>query len=289
MAATFADDGAVLGYELLNEPWPGTLWEACAVPIAGCPSFDTKLTALYQKVTDAVRGNDPRHIVWVEPNVLFSYFDANHLGKVNDPEVGFAFHDYCPTEAELGQDIGCSALDSVSFAFALQYPKANRVPALLTEFGATNDTANLSEVEALADKNMIGWTEWAYTGNDITSSSSSGQALVANPQLPPAGANVNVAKLRTLAEVYPQAVAGTPKAYHFANGVFTLSYMTAKVGGGLFPAGSETDIAVPAVQYPSGYRVTVLGGHVVSAPNATSLRVVSNAAIATIQVTVSAA
>jgi endoglycosylceramidase len=144
-------------------------------------------------------------------------------------------------------------------------------------------------VETLADKNMIGWTEWAYTGNDITSSSSSGQTLVTDPSQPPTGANVNTAKLKTLAEVYPQVVAGTPKSYGFANGVFTLKYTTAKVSGGLFPTGSETDIAVPAIQYPGGYKVTVSGGHVVSAPNATTLQVVSNGAIATITVTVSAA
>ena len=290
VAATFAGNDAVLGYELLNEPWPGTAWEACAVPVAGCPAFDKKLTALYQKVTDAIRTQDAHHIVWIEPNVLFSYFDANHLGKVNDPEVGFAFHDYCATESELKTNTLCSTLDTVSFAFALAYPKANKVPALLTEFGATDDTANLAEVAALADKQMIGWTEWAYTGNDITSSSSDRPgARRSNPELLPTGSNVNTAKLKTLAEVFPQAIAGTPKAYSFSKGVFTLSYTTAKVGGGLFPTGSETDIAVPAIQYPSGYKVTVTGGHVISAPGSTTLQIVSNAAIATITVKVSAA
>ena len=289
VAAGFSSDTGVLGYELLNEPWPGTAWEVCGVPVAGCPAFDKKLTAFYQKVTNSIRTQDTSHLVWVEPNVLFSYFDANHLGKINDPKIGFAFHDYCPTEAELGKNIACTQLDSVSFAFALNYPKANKVPALLTEFGATDDLSNLSEVEALADKNMIGWTEWAYTGNDITSSSSSGQALVIDPSQPPVGANVETAKLKTLAEVYPQAVAGTPKSYGAAKGVFTLTYTTAKVGGGLFPAGSVTDIAVPAIQYPGGYQVAVTGGHVVSAPNATTLEIASNAAIATIKVTVSAA
>ena len=289
VAGLFASDSDVLGYELLNEPWPGTLWEACAVPVVGCPAFDKKLTAVYQKITNAIRTQDTAHIVWIEPNVIFSYFDANHLGKVNDPQIGFSFHDYCPTVAELGKDVACSVFDSTSFAFAMNYPKAKKVPALLTEFGATDITSNLAEVEALADKYMIGWTEWAYTGNDITSSSSSGQSLVGNPELPPTGANVNVAKLKTLAEVYPQAIAGTPKAYSFKSGVFTLSYTTAKVGGGLFPTGSETDIAVPVIQYPGGYKVTVVGGHVVSAPNATLLQIKSNEAIATIKVTVSAA
>lgn len=289
VAGSFATDEYVLGYEVLNEPWPGTLWEACVVPVLGCPNFDKTLTALYQKVTTAIRTRDPQHLVWVEPNVLFSYADVNHLGKVNDPEVGFAFHDYCPTEAELGKNVLCSTFDGLSVKTAMAYPKTNKVPALLTEFGATNDTTDLAEIEALANKYMIGWTEWAYTGNDITSSSSSGQALVGNPALPPTGTNVNTAKLRTLAEVYPQAIAGTPKSFGTTSGVFTLVYTTAKVGGGLFPKYSETDIAVPAIQYPAGYQVTVTGGTVISAPNATMLRILSNAAISTITVKVSAA
>jgi len=289
VAATFKSNQSVLGYEVLNEPWPGTAWELCAVPVVGCPSFDKTLTAFYQRVSNAIRTQDSSHIVWIEPNVLFSYFDANNLGKVNDPKIGFAFHDYCPTESELQTNLLCKELDSTSVALAKQYPNKYQLPTLLTEFGATGDTANLAEVVTLADKQKMGWTEWAYTGNDITSSSSSGQTLVIDPSQPPTGANVLTAKLKALAEVYPQAIAGTPTSYGNVNGVFTLSYTPKKVGLGSFAAGSETDIAVPAIQYPGGYVVTVSGGHVISAPNSFLLRVVSNPGALSIKVTVKAA
>jgi endoglycosylceramidase len=159
----------------------------------------------------------------------------------------------------------------------------------MTEFGATQDLANLAGDVAKADKFMLGWTEWAYSGNDKTSSSPDGQALVLDPSQPPTGANVLTAKLKTLAEPYPQAVAGTPKSWSFSGGKFTLTYSTARVdGSGTFPAGALTSVAVPAIQYPNGYAVTVSGGQVVSAPNASTLQVASNPATGTVTVRVSA-
>ena len=50
----FRDQPSVLGYELLNEPFPGTLWEPCLAP-TGCPAFDAKLAALYRRVATAIR------------------------------------------------------------------------------------------------------------------------------------------------------------------------------------------------------------------------------------------
>ena len=130
----------------------------------------------------------------------------------------------------------------------------------MTEFGATDDLTNLTEMVNLADRNGLGWLEWAYTGNDITSSSPNGQALVFDPSQPPTGSNVNTAKLAVLARPYPQAIAGTPGAWSFANGVFTLSYSTARLSGlGRFGAGAETDVSTPAIEFPSGYTVQVSG------------------------------
>ena len=113
----------------------------------------------------------------------------------------------------------------------------------MTEFGATQDTDNLTEMVATADKYRLGWTEWAYTGNDKTSTSPDGQALVLDPRKPPTGCERRErAKLQTLAEAYPQVVSGTPVSYSFSDGVFDLSYRTARASGtGRFAAGSETD------------------------------------------------
>lgn len=266
VAHRFADDASVFGYELINEPWPGTLWEPCALPLIGCPLNDGQLTALYQRVTTAIRAADPTKIVWIEPNTLFSTVDTTHVGTVRDANVGWAFHDYCGTQAEgLGSTL-CASIDGLTVGAAKSYASAHHVPWLLTEFGATNDAANLSELVDLADKNMLSWLEWAYTGNDKTSASPDGQALVLDPNQPPTGSNVLTSKLKLLAEPYPQSVSGTPTSWSFSGGVFTLTYSTARAdGAGGFAAGALTDIAAPAVQYPNGYLVQVTGGTVAAA------------------------
>jgi endoglycosylceramidase len=114
--------------------------------------------------------------------------------------------------------------------------------------------------------------------------------LVYNDNLPPVGDNINTAKLETLAEPYPEQVAGTPGSYSFDNGTFQFSYSTAMVNDqGNFAAGSETTISTPAVEFPNGYEVSVTGGHVVSAPDATQLVIASNAGASIVNVTVTPA
>jgi endoglycosylceramidase len=207
---------------------------------------------------------------------------------VRDPNVGFAFHDYCATEAELQTNLLCTQLDALSLSAARRYSTQHDVPWLMTEWGATNDLANLGGLAAQADRNRLGWLEWAYTGNDKTSTSPTGQALVYDPAQPPTGANVNQAKLAVLAEPYPQVIAGTPSAWSYRGGVFRLRYTPARPGGGTFAAGSVTVVATPAVAFPDGYAAQVSGGHVVSAPGAATLLIASDPGATSISVTVTA-
>jgi|GEM_PF-5293888 len=57
---------------------------------------------------------------------------------------------------------------------------------------------------------------------------------------------------------------------------------------GSFPAGSQTTIAIPNVEFPDGYQVSVTGGEVFSAPDLADLVIVSNAEASAVSVTVSA-
>jgi endoglycosylceramidase len=279
VAAFFRGNPGVFGYEVLNEPWPGLIWEGCFDPILGCPLQDHKLTEFYRKVVPAIRAADPTTLVFFEPNTLFDEGIHTDLTRVVDPSTGFSFHDYCAIESLLHRNITCRLEDGVTITNASLYADTYRVPPLLTEFGATNDLKNLAEVMRHADRHRMGWLEWAYTGNDKTSSSPTDQALVFNPSQPPTGGNVNAAKLAVLAAPYPQVVAGTPREWSFRSGAFRLHYSTERADRqGRFGPGAQTFVSVPAIEYPNGYRVTSEGGQVVSAPNAPVLAVANQGA-----------
>ena len=258
----------------------GLVWEPCANPVVGCVLNDAKLRTFYNRVVPAIRGADPTTLVFFEPNTLFSQAVHTDLGNVADPNTALSFHDYCAALTLLQIDTTCSQQDRAVFNNARRYSELRHIPALVTEFGATNDLANLTGVLQRADADRVGWLEWAYSGNDKTSASPTDQALVFDPSQPPTGANVNTAKLAVLAAPYPQVVAGTPMNWSFSSGTFPtfrLRYSTARAdGAGLFPPGAQTFISVPPIEYPNGYRVSVAGGQAVSPPNAPVLAVAAN-------------
>jgi hypothetical protein len=147
----------------------------------------------------------------------------------------------------------------------------------MSEFGATNDAGNLQAMVDRSDRNMVSWQYWAYCGCNDPSTSGPGaaQAIVLDPAKPPSGANIEAPKLKILSRPYPQLVAGTPKRFAFdpATTTFRLDYTTARANGGAaFPAGAETEIALPARQYPSGYAVAANGAAILSARAAPVLR-----------------
>jgi len=289
VAAFFRGNPGVFGYEVLNEPWPGLVWEPCANPVLGCLLSDAKLRAFYNRVVPAIRAADPTTLAFFEPNLLFDEGIHTDLGTVADPSTGFSFHDYCAIESVLHQDITCSQQDRATFNNARRYTAIHSIPALLTEFGATDDLANLAGVLHRADDDRMGWLEWAYTGNDKTSSASSptAQALVFDPSQPPTGANVNTAKLAVLAAPYPQVVAGTPKEWSFGSGTFRLCYSTERADRqGRFSPAAQTFVSVTPIEYPNGYHVSIKGGQVVSAPNAPVLAVVADAGADSVDVVV---
>ncbi|MGH8541987.1 MAG: cellulase family glycosylhydrolase, partial [Stenotrophobium sp.] len=292
VAQRFRSDVNVLGYELLNEPWPGTQVATCVVPVTGCPVFDATLNTFYRRDIAAIRKADPRTLIWYEPNVIFNNGVATDVGNVGDTHAGFSFHDYCLTEPETSTNTGCGTFDDLVFSNALSHVAATGDAILLTEFGANNDASNLSAMVSRADSNMVGWQEWAYCecGDPTTSAAPGTEAIVVDPSKPLTGSNLNTGNLAVLSRPYPQAIAGTPKSYGFdaASGAFSLDYLTMRADGqGSFPANAETIIALPARQYPKGYAVAAHGASIVSPPGAEYLRLDACPGVSEITVTVS--
>src|SRR5271165_1353929 len=255
VAAHFAGDSGVLGYELFNEPFPGKTFTRCASQ-SGCPEFDATLTAFDRKVAGAIREVDPDTLVFYEPNVLFDFGYPTNVGSLEDPRAGFAFHDYCMNTAP--QPKGCSS-EKVALKNATGHVKQTGEALLLTEFGATSSEGDLSGMVALADRSRVPWLDWAFCQcEDPTGPTQN--PLVLDAALPPTGSNLGQLALRTLVEPYPQLIAGTPRAWAFdrSTGTFTFSYSTRRAGSAMrFPPGSVTQVSTPSLVYPGGYTAQV--------------------------------
>ncbi|HEU0190606.1 MAG TPA: cellulase family glycosylhydrolase, partial [Mycobacterium sp.] len=279
---------AIAGYEIMNEPWPGS---QALSSIFGNSQFDAQsLTPFYNQVDAAIRSVDPNTPVLFEPNTLFDVGLPTHLGTVNDPQSIFAFHSVCALGTIINTTATCGPEADLVMDNAASYAGSHGIPGLITEIDPGMSLGTVTDGLQAADAHRFGWLDWAFTGkDDITTSAPDNESLIINPALPPTGGNVNTADLQTLAQPYPQVVSGTPGSWSFDNGTFQLSYST-EMASGLhsFPAGSQTDISVPAVQYPNGYQVEVTGGHVVSAANAPVLVIASDSGASTVNVTVTA-
>jgi endoglycosylceramidase len=289
VAARFDRQPYVLGYDLFNEPWPGSDWPSC-VGASGCPAFESqKLAPLSDRAIDAIREVDRRHLVWYEPVVLTNFGAPQNHPDTGDPRAGLSFHSYC-LPGFGGRS--CPEQEEQSIQNANQRADANGDALLLSEFGATDDPDVIARVTALADRYMTSWQWWHYCACDDPTTSGPGdvQAIVSDPSRPPRGANVFRDKLALIERPYPQAVAGTPLRFRFdpASRVFTLSYSAKAPNGERLDRARDTEVFTAPIQYPDGYRAQVKGGRVVSKPNARVLRIERRRGAANVELTLSA-
>lgn len=209
------------------------------------------------------------------------------MGKLNDPRVGFAFHNYADPDQP-------------------QYPYQNAEAQsartgdalLLTEFGATKDVTALRKMMRNADAarmSVFYWTYWSRTPYAVSGEqvppgalqNGSSFGIVYDLTRPPAGDNVNQGMLDALVRPYPRAVAGTPLRWGYdpTSREFELVYRAAPPEGATLASASlETEVFVPRRQYPQGYRALATGARIVSLAGAPVLRLVTNPGTAEVTV-----
>ena len=271
VAARFSRVAGVLGYDLMNEPFPGSMWKDCS--IVGCGDFDQRFLApFWRKLITAIRRADSTTLIFYEPNIIFDFDAATHIPRIDDPRLGFSFHPY----VEIAKGLGMAEQHSIATGAGL----------LASEWGAITDPAAIRNGAKLMDQAMMSWLYWTWANKtpfkipgvgSLLPHGSENQGVVQDLAKPRVRGNLHDDRLAALSRPFPHTVAGTPQRYSFdpATRVFRLLYRPSAVAGQTLVAGAETEIFCPPRYYPRGYKVTVTGASVVSAPGDSLLRLVN--------------
>lgn len=161
LAAEFANDPAVAGYDLLNEPNPGL-----RPPVAAAD----QIGRFYRRAIEEIRAAEARaggfaHLVFFEPSVLWSALGADALppGRLlRDDRLVFSPHLYAGSISVTGR------LVSIERGFALARRAARRygAPLWIGEWGWFGDPAGdgpkVRRYAAAEDAHRIGGAWWVW-------------------------------------------------------------------------------------------------------------------------------
>ncbi len=307
IAAHFRGNPWVVGYDPFNEPYAAGLSTD-----ANDPSFDAELECFYtgrahpgldqaglpvtcppddpeEGLIPRIEAADPTHLVAYEGNYSTDSGVPNHIGAMDEPRLVLNFHDYCFLHVPNGPEppgFGsiCGPLERYVFSQHAEERADDASPQqpggpswLLTEFGATTDTADLNRITSDANANLVGWIYWQWINYDDPTGSHSSALW------PPRKATA--AQLHVLSETYASAVAGTPTSMAFDPGTaaFTLRYRSnPKIT-------APTVVVVPlSTHYPHGYCARVVGARITSHPGAGIVDIENGTSPAAVTVSVTA-
>ncbi len=168
-AGWWKDQPYLMGYDLVNEPWMGLEWLACFT--TGCrSSYVNELQPAYEKVTRAIRAVDGENVVWWEPQQLAAGRQVpTYLEPMaGEDQLGYSWHNYCQDvflESQglpLGNVENCWKFSQERTTTALAQADRIHAAALMSEWGATDNIRAVEIDAAVADRNLMGWTHWAY-------------------------------------------------------------------------------------------------------------------------------
>jgi endoglycosylceramidase len=273
-AERFQHNPAVLGYELMNEPFAGDVYHDPTLFLPGVAGSKS-LAPAYDVVADAIRSVDNTTMIFFEPvtwgmihdspktiqKLISSGFDHVPGGDEYGDRSVFSFHYYCffakngdgttyPSMEKKACDefLGPAVFDAVD-----ETAKRLGSGSMMTEFGGSffspdSNTPNGRSTEEFnwlmdeADRRLQSWTFW-----DI--------AHYYNYPEPTPGCSdgLDCPGVKMLSRPYAQATAGTPTLMRFdtSSSVFAFSFdADASIT-------APTEIFLPPHSYPEGYSIEI--------------------------------
>jgi endoglycosylceramidase len=254
VAERFADHPAVLGYDLMNEPHPGSMVDLVELlgtenPSGTHPEFDqTRLQPFLQRTINRIREVDGDNWIFYEPRYgapgdgLPSY-----LGTLTDPRPDGNRLVYHPHLYSVGLE-GTGRYDDNDDTVAdWERNRATEMAQqncamVLGEWGLSQSTENghqfMLDVVDMADRLLSGWTYWDYGFGGWMPVDADGNELPG---------------MDILVRTYAKAIAGTPTSHRYdaESRVFELVFEHREGVSG------PTEIYVPSERhYPDGWSIT---------------------------------
>lgn len=238
VADRFKDDPAVIGYDLMNEPWGGSVQGA---------AFETgPLATLYRKTIAEIRAVDEDSWIFLEPQAvgvnwgLPSALPAFDDPRGGQPRIGLAPHLY-PLPLDLGDDYTAGSKEWTDRTLGwwrdtmLRTADRLKAPIVLGEFGLDmtrpGATDLVKRVLAVTDETGMGRAYWSRDPGSWGPYDDKGTPgpLVA-----------------AYARPYPRAIAGVPVQVAFDEKTTTLKVVFSANETG------ATEIYLPRSSFPNG-------------------------------------
>jgi len=257
VARRYKDNPLVIGYDIINEPHPGSL------PLNG-PDFEQeRLEPFYKKLIPALRNVHPGCLIFFEPSIVVGGGLKTYLGKMPFSNLVFAPHYYDPMVMWVNPYDGKRTRAMAAFDLLEKESREQLgdIPWWVGEWGilasTTNSLGYMKDQAELMDEFLAGWADWDYNilEDDLMSPISPiGEERFLTDAL---GLTSSTTLLDVLSRPYPMKTAGVPKLLSFDINTREFSF---EFDENLDTEG-PTEIFVPEIRhYPIGFTVSTNDG-----------------------------